>query len=143
MSVEHFDALPVDTSEAIEFDNSPFEEGTYTLKLTGARGRTSQAGNPVVTWEFTVMSGDAEGRKVWHDTVTTGAGSGMFRAVINSFGYEFEEVMEDAGNRVTPALLAGFIGDEVDALIYIDTPDEDTLAKYPNATPKNRIRKFV
>ena len=115
----------------------------YTLQLVDFRTKTSQAGNPMVTWEFKVVEdSDYNERRIWHDTVTTGRGAGMFKAVLSAFGYDTNEYLAQFGGQITFEALAGLIGERLDANVEIDTPDEAALAKYPNAKPRNRIKRF-
>ncbi len=87
-----FEPLPYDDSEAVEFDNSPVPEGDYVVQLNDFRTGTSQAGNAKVTWEFKIVDDDEfSERRIWHDTVTTGRGAGMFKGVISAFGYDANE----------------------------------------------------
>lgn len=138
-----FDPIPYDDSEAVEFDDSPFA-GEFTLQLQDFKAGTSQAGNPKVTWEFKVVDDDEYSeRRVWHDTVTIGRGAGMFKAVISAFGYDPNEYLEQYGNQVTFEALAALVGEQVEARLKIEEPSDDVLARYPNASPRTRIDRFL
>lgn len=139
-----FDPLPYDDSEAITFDNSPVPDADYTLQLVDFRTGTSQAGNSKITWEFKVVE-DPEyaERRIWHDTVTTGRGAGMFKAVLSGFGYDANEYLGEFGGRITFEALAGLVGERADARVKTDVPDEATLDKYPNAKPRNKVVRFL
>lgn len=139
-------AIPFDDSEAFEFDNSPVPESDYELMLVGAKTGTSAAGNPKVDWEFKVVDDPTEElneRRIWHTTPTTGRGAGLFKAVLSGFGYDATEYLSDFGGLVSPEALAGLVGEVASCRIDIETPDENTLKKYPNAKPRNRIRRFL
>jgi hypothetical protein len=141
---EPFEPLDYDDSEAVSFDNSPIPDADYTLQLVDFRTGKSQAGNGKVTWEFKVVEDAQFGeRRIWHDTVTAGRGAGMFNAVLSAMGYDPKEYLAEFGNKITFEALAGLIGERVDARVKTDVPTEETLAKYPNAKPRNKISRFV
>lgn len=141
--VDNFDPLPFDDSEAVEFDDSPVPDDDYELRLVGAKGGQSRAGNPKVSWEFMVADGEFEAKRIWHDTPTTGRGAGMFKAVVSAFGYDFDEWVASIGNQITPPALAGLVGETTTARVRTDVPTEETLEKYPNAKPRNKIVRFL
>lgn len=141
--VENFDPVPFDDSEAVEFDDSPVPAGDYELRLVGASGGTYKTGTPKVGWEFLITEGEYEGRRLWHDTPTTGRGAGMFKAVVISFGYDFDEWFEGVGRQIDPPALAGLIGEETTARVRVNTPDEEVLEQYPNARPRNEVQRFL
>lgn len=139
----YFEPLPLDTSEAVSFDNSPVPDGDYELQLVNARGGKSGAGNPKIDWEFKVVENDAFNEKrIFHTTVTTGKGAGMFQAVIEALGYDFEEWQAAAGGQVTYEAIASLFGERATAKVKTDEPTAETLAKYPNAKPRNKISRF-
>lgn len=139
-----FESVEFDDSEAVEFDNSPVPDADYTLQLADFRVGKSQAGNPKVTWEFKVVEDpEFNERRIWHDTVTTGRGAGMFKAVLSGFGYDANEYLAEFGGRITFEALAGLIGERTTGRVRTDTPDESTLAKYPNAKPRNKVVRFL
>ena len=138
-----FEPIRFDDSEEVKFDNSPVPTADYTLQLVDFRTKVSQAGNPMVTWELKVVEdADYNERRIWHDTVTTGRGAGMFKAVLSAFGYDANEYLAEFGGQITFEALAALVGERLDASVEIDTPDEAALAKYPNAKPRNRIKRF-
>lgn len=139
-----FDPIPFDDSEAVTFDDSPIPAGDYTLQLEDFEVGESQAGNPKVTWEFKVVDDqEYNERRIWHDTVTVGRGAGMFKAVISGFGYDPNEYMAQFGNSVTFEALAGLVGERALARVKIEEPTDEVLERYPNASPRNRIARFL
>ena len=48
-----------------QYDNSPFAEGVYTLKVTDSKIVESPEGNPKHKMTLEVVSGDMAGRKAW------------------------------------------------------------------------------
>lgn len=141
---EPFEPLEYDDSEAVEFDNSPVPDGDYTLQLVDFRTKKSQKGNPMVTWEFKIVEdANFNERRIWHDTVTTGRGAGMFKAVVGGLGYDANEYLAEFGGKITFEALAGLIGERADGRIKTDVPSEETLANFPNAKPRNKIVRFL
>lgn len=139
-----FEPLEFDDTDAIEFDDSPIPQDDYIVQLEDFKTGTSRAGNPKVTWEFKVVENDEyPNRRIWHDTVTIGKGSGMFKAVISAFGYDANELIAEYGNQITFELLAGLVGERAEARVSIETPTESVLEQYPNAKPRNRIQRFL
>ncbi len=137
------EVIPFDDGDALVFDNSPVPEATYDLMLVNGTIGTSMAGNPKVDWEFKVIDHETYGeRRIWHTTPTTGRGAGMFSAVLCAFGYDAKEYLEPFGG-VTNVALAGLVGETAGARIGIDEPSADTLEKYPNAVPRNKVRRFT
>lgn len=135
--------IPFDDGDAVSFDDSPIPEDTYTLMLVAGTIGQSKAGNPKVDWEFKVIDNEDYGeRRIWHTTPTTGRGAGMFTAVLKAFGYEVREYLEPFGG-VTNEALAGLVGESADAKVGIDVPDDETLEQYPNAKPRNKVRRFA
>ena len=145
MSDNFFDPIAFDDSEAVEFDNSPAPDGDYTLQVENFKSGTSQAGNAKIDWEFKVVENEdgQNAKRVWHTTVTSGRGAGMFTAVISALGYNMDEWLGAQGGSITYEGMAGLIGERVEARLRTDTPDEATLDKYPNAKPRNKIARFV
>ena len=47
------------------FDNSPFPEGIYTLKVTDSKIATNKDGQPIHKMTLEVIGGPKAGRKVW------------------------------------------------------------------------------
>lgn len=140
---KNWEPLPIDNSEEVSFNNDPVADGDYELQLEKAWGRKSGAGNPLVEWEFKIAEGEAAGRRIWHSTPTTGRGAGMLRAVVEAFGYDYDEWVVAIGGQITPEALVGLYGERAKARIKTDTPDDETLAKYPNAKPRNKVSRFV
>lgn len=135
--------IPFDDGDAVSFDDSPIPEDTYTLMLVAGTIGLSKAKNPKVDWEFKVIDNEDYGeRRIWHTTPTTGRGAGMFTAVLKAFGYEVREYLEPFGG-VTNEALAGLVGESADAKVGIDVPDDETLEQYPNAKPRNKVRRFA
>ena len=135
--------IPFDDGDAVSFDDSPIPEDTYTLMLVAGTIGQSKAGNPKVDWEFKVIDNEDYGeRRIWHTTPTTGRGAGMFTAVLSAFGYEVREYLEPFGG-VTNEALAGLVGESADTKVGIDVPSEETLESYPNAKPRNKVRRFA
>ena len=135
--------IPFDDGDAVSFDDSPIPEDTYTLMLVAGTIGQSKAGNPKVDWEFKVIDHEDYGeRRIWHTTPTTGRGAGMFTAVLKAFGYEVREYLEPFGG-VTNEALAGLVGESADTKVGIDVPDDETLEQYPNAKPRNKVRRFA
>ena len=135
--------IPFDDGDAVSFDNTPVPDGDYELMVVSGVIGQSKAGNPKVDWEFKVI--DSEGyneRRIWHTTPTTGRGAGMFSAVISAFGYETQEYLEPFGG-VTNEALAGLVGESATVRVGTDTPTAETLAKWPNAVPRNKVRRFL
>jgi len=140
MSDKAFPELPFDDSEAVEFDNTPAPEGDYTLRLDRVNGKLSSKGTPMVEWGFKITDdADNVGKFVWHSTPTTGRGAGMTKAVVSGFGYDWDEWFESVGRTLSPEALYSLIGEDVDVRLRINVPDEDTLAKWPNAKERNEI----
>ncbi len=136
--------VPFDDSESVEFDNSPVEDGTYTLMLAGAVVGKSKTNNPKVDWEFKVIDHETYNeRRIWHTTPTTGRGAGMFTAVLRAFGYDdVADYLKPFGG-VSNEALAGLVGESADARIGTDTPTAETLEKWPNAVPRNKVKRFA
>lgn len=135
--------IPFDDGDAVSFDDSPIPEDTYTLMLVAGTIGLSKAKNPKVDWEFKVIDHEDYGeRRIWHTTPTTGRGAGMFTAVLKAFGYEVREYLEPFGG-VTNEALAGLVGESADAKVGIDVPSDETLEQYPNAKPRNKVRRFA
>ncbi len=135
--------IPFDDGDAVSFDNTPVPEGDYELMIVNGVIGQSQAGNPKVDWELKVIdSEDYNERRVWHTTPTTGRGAGMFSAVLSALGYEAREYLEPFGG-VTNEALAGLVGESAPARLRIDTPNKETLEKWPNAKPRNKVRRFL
>lgn len=68
----NFDADPFDTPldlEDIEDGFQPLPVGTYKATITGTETKTSQSGNPMLVVEYTVISEQGNGRKVWDNYV--------------------------------------------------------------------------
>jgi len=74
--------LVPDFSEAKDFD--PIPDGTYTANITDWELKTSQKGAQYVSWTLTTTGAEGDlaqfnGRKVWHNTMLSGPGSGMLK----------------------------------------------------------------
>lgn len=135
--------IPIDTSEAVSFDNSPVPDNDYTLSLVKAKIGVSKAGNPKVDWEFKVVEDDDyNGRRIFHSTNTTGKAAGMFRAVIQGFGYDFDEWVATVGGKVTMEALASLYGERTIGKVRTEAVTEERKAAYPNAEPRNKITSF-
>ena len=135
--------IPFDDDDAVSFDNSPIPKGDYELMVVAGAIGESRAGNPKVDWELKVIdSDDYNERRIWHTTPTTGRGAGMFSAVLSAFGYDTREYLEPFGG-VTNEALAGLVGESAMVRIGIDTPDDETLEKWPNAVPRNKVVRFL
>lgn len=139
-----FDPVPFDDSEEVEYNDDPVPASDYALQMEDFEVGESQAGNPKVTWTFKVVDDEEHaGRYIWHDTVTIGKGVGMFKAVISAFGYDPNEYLAQFGNQVTFDALAGLMGERGVARVGIDEPDEETKERYPNASPRNVIKRWL
>lgn len=140
--VENFDPVPFDDGEEVVFNNDPIPEGEYTLKLVGAKGGKYGTGNPKITWELMVTEGESEGRRLWHDTPTTGKGVGITKAVVKALGYDWDEWFTSVDRVLGPEALASLIGNDGRAKVTINVPNDETLEKYPNAKPRNEIKRW-
>jgi hypothetical protein len=77
-----------------------------------------------------------------HTTPTTGKGAGLFEAVIGALGYDFDEWKSATGGQVTYEGIASLFGERCSARVKTDTPNAETLTKFPNAKPRNKIARF-
>ena len=62
--------------------------------------------------------------------------------MLSALGHDAREYFSEYGG-VTNEALAGLIGDEANTKVGIDTPSEATLEEYPNAKPRNKVRRFA
>lgn len=79
-----------DFSEAVSIDNTPIT-GVFNGRITGAATKTSKAGDPMISWEFTLFGayGDSakyNNRKIWYTTMVTGKGAGGLKTLLTIAG---------------------------------------------------------
>lgn len=66
-------------------------EGWYASRITDFTVRKSSAGNPNVSWEFTICDGDYDGYKVWGNTAITQNAIWKLTALGNAVGYPLQK----------------------------------------------------
>lgn len=69
-----------DFSESV--DLTPVPPGSYKVRVTDAKAKVSQTGNPLVEWTLTIFgdnNASLNNRNVWHTTSTTGRGAGFLK----------------------------------------------------------------
>lgn len=118
------------TPDFSESTDGPIMPGDYAARILKAEVKTSQAGNTYVKWELGLFNCDGDyakynDRKVWHNTMLTGRGAGMFKKFVK------------AATGEAPAEGRGFdtdtmIGREIRVTLAERLDQDGTVSDYPD-----------
>jgi hypothetical protein len=61
--------LDLDGVDETKPDFEPLPPGIYNCEINDCEFRRSKAGNPMLSWQFTVLDGEFENRKLFYQTV--------------------------------------------------------------------------